>query len=141
MVYADPLTSIVNKIKASARIIALTPPSRVHAGFMPDIPDINRGIYVTTLNGTLNQIVSSGNQVNQVLQGNLRFQVDALSTESVENADLLAKTSCQVCLPSIPAAGIFSMNLEPRGASYDKGYKCYRSTWRISCPCIECITG
>jgi hypothetical protein len=141
MVYADPLTSIINKIKASSRIIALTPPSRIHSGFMPDIPDINRGIYVTVLNGALNQIVSSGNQTNQTLQGRMHFQIDALSTESTEDADLLAKTACQVCLPSIVAAGIFNMNLEPRGAAHDNGYKCYRSTWRILCPCVEFVTG
>jgi hypothetical protein len=140
MVFLDPLPSIVNKIKASARITALLPASHVHAGFMPSIPDV-KGIYVTPLSGNLSQIVSSANQTNQILTGNLRFQIDSLSGEGMEDAVLLAKTACEVCLPSIKTAGIFSLSFQPRTVSYDKGYGSYRATYRLEAPCVEHVTG
>ena len=141
MVYLEPLPAIVNKMKANTRLIALTPPSRIHSGWMPDSPDVNNGIYVTPLKGDLKQIVSSANQTNYILQGSMKYQVDSLSLESIEKADLLARAACEATLPSILTAGLFCINFHQVNVSFDKGFGAFRSTWRLEIPAAEHITG
>ena len=140
MAYTETLPAIVNKMKANSRLIALIAPSRIHEGWIPDTPDI-KGIYVTPISGNLKQVLSSSNQTNQVLQGDLRWQVDAFSNESMEDASKLARIACEACLPSIMTAGIFVLSIHPRTVSFDKGYGAYRAIYRLKSGHVEHITG
>jgi hypothetical protein len=140
MAYESTLPAIVKKMRLNSRMLTLIAASRIHSGWIPDEPDKD-GIYVTPLTGDLNQVVSSANQINHVLQGNLQWQIDALSNESIEKVDLLARAACEACLPSIKSAGLFSFNFSIVNVSYDTGYGCYRATYRMKCPSVEHITG
>jgi hypothetical protein len=140
MVYVATLPAIVKKMRLNSRLLALIAASKIHSGWIPESPDKD-GIYVTPLRGNLNQTVSSANQTNHTLQGSMRWQVDALSNQSIEQADLLARAACEACLPSILTAGIFSLNFSIANISYDSGFMCYRATYRLETPCMEHITG
>lgn len=141
MVFENPLPSIVKKMRLNARLIALIPASRIHAGWIPDDPDKNPGIYVSPARSSLRQVISSANQSAYVLAGPTRWQVDALSTESIEKAELLARAACEACLPSIKAAGLYGLNFSLINVFYDKTYGAYRSTYRLESPYSEHITG
>lgn len=140
MAYTATLPSIVNKMKLNARLIALIAPSRIHEGWIPSTPSVP-GIFVTPIAGSLAQTLSSANQPNYTLQGNLKWQVDALSSSSMEEADSFARIACEACLPSIKAAGIFNLSMAPRSVTFDKGYNSFRSTWRLESNFVEHITG
>jgi len=140
MAYDAVLPAIVKKIRINTRLLTLTNASKIHAGWIPEKPDMN-SVYVTPLKGNLSQTVSSANQSNYVLQGNLRFQIDALSNQGAEHADLLALAACEACLPSIKSAGLFSFNFSVVKVFFDNGFLCYRATYRLECPCVEHITG
>lgn len=140
MAYAATLPSIVNKMKLNARLIALIAPSRIHEGWIPDEP-APPSIYVTPISGSLSQNLSSANQPNYTLQGQLKWQVDALSSSSMEEADSFARIACEACLPSIKTAGIFNLSMSPRSVAFDKGYNSFRSTWRLESNFVEYVTG
>ena len=140
MAYAATLPSIVNKMKLNARLIALIAPSRIHEGWIPDEPS-SPSIYITPIAGSLVQTLSSANQPHHTLQGQLKWQIDALSSSSMEEADSLARIACEACLPSIKVAGIFNLNMYPRSVTFDKGYNAFRSTWRLGSNFVEHVTG
>ena len=139
MTFSDPLPAMVKKARSDATLAALIPVSRIHEGFMPDEPDIN-GIYAHSGRSPLRQIVSSGNQSAHIMTGSGRWQVDALSKESMAKATQLARTFCEAIMPSITTAGLYVINYEERSSNWDQGYMCFRSTFRVSCPYREWIT-
>jgi len=141
LVFESPLSSIVKKMRLNARLTALIPASRIHAGWIPDDPDKNPGVYVYPARSNLKQVVSSANQSAYVLTGPMRWQIDALSTESSEKAELIARAACEACLPSIKTAGLYGLNFGIMSLSYDKGYGAFRATYRLESPYSEHITG
>jgi len=140
MVFLAPIPTMVKKIRLNSRVTALIASSRVHEGFMPDSPDIP-GVYIHSGRSPLRQIVSSANQTNNVMTGDGRWQLDALSNESASAATTLARVCCEAIMPSVPTAGLYVINYEERDANYDNGYLCHRSIFRIECPAREWITG
>lgn len=139
MVFIDPIVAMVKKARLDSNLTCLLPASHIHEGFMPDIPDV-KGIYVHSGRSPLRQIISSGNQASHVMTGAGRWKVDSLSSESPSDATLLARRFCEVIMPSIPTAGLYTINYEERDTNWDKGFLCYRSSFNIICPYREWIT-
>ena len=139
MTFLEPIPTMIKKARANTTLTALIAPSRIHEGFMSDHPDI-KGIYLHAPRSEMSQIVSSANQTNHVLVGPGRWQVDALSNESLSDASKLARTFCEAVMPSVTTAGLFVINYEERNTDWDTGFMCYRSTFRIDCPYREWIT-
>ncbi len=107
MVYADPLSSIVKKLRANTTLTALIPASHIHVGYPPDQPQ-QEAVYISQGYSLNDPILSSANQNKSIMMGVAQFHVDAFSAKSIEDADLIRRYSCEAALPSLTSAGIFS---------------------------------
>lgn len=139
MSFLDPIPTMVKKARADSNMTALIASSRIHEGFPPSSPSI-KGIYLHSGRSNLSQVVSSANQSTHTMTGYGRWQVDALSNESVADAVRLARVFCESVMPSVPTAGLFVINYEERNSDWDTGFMCYRATFRIECPYREWVT-
>ena len=136
-VFVDPTVSIVNKMRASTRLTALIAASRIHVAFPKDDPD-TPGIYVQQGFSPLRQIVSSANQTGErVLMGEGSWYVEGYSKVSMEQAESLARIACEVCLPSIPDAGLFSLDFQFELQDINTDIKAYRVGYSLRCPLRE----
>lgn len=135
--YDDPLSSMVNKIKANSYVRTLLPSyNNVFDQFMPENPTVP-GIYITQFMGDEEPILGFNTTTNPLLlSNNSKWQLDALHNLSLEHAKKLGYTACRSLLPSITTAGLFSLKYSLDAAFKDGNYgsDVYRATFTITCP-------
>jgi hypothetical protein len=135
-IFSDPVSSIVQKLRANPVLTTLLPASHIHSSY-PDAANSNPSVYVFAVRLQRQPALSSGNQAQQVYNGSSRFQVEAYSEESLSAAIELGRIAAEAAGPSLITAGLWNFSYEMRGGEWDSAVNAYRATYRLDSSCSE----
>jgi hypothetical protein len=134
--FSDPVSSIVQKLRANTVLTTLLPASHIHSSY-PDAANSNPSVYIFAVRLQRQPVVSSGNQTQQVYYGSSRFQIEAYSEESLDAAITLGRIAAESAGPCIIAAGLWNFSYEMRGGDWDSSVGAFRATYRLDSSCSE----
>lgn len=134
--FLEPTTEIIKKLRSDSILLARIPASNIHSAFPVDSVD-NPGIYLTEGSSPMSQIVGSANRSSQILVGKAIWQLDCYSRQGTDQAKRIGLIACEALLPSIPTAGLFSLDYGFERVIKNTLFDCYEATYTLSCSLRE----
>jgi hypothetical protein len=134
--FLEPTAEIIKKLRSDSILLARIPSSSIHSSFPNDTVDAP-GIYLTEGSSPMEQIVGSASRSSQILVGKSLWQLDSYSKQSTDQAKRIGLIACEALLPSIPTAGLFSLNYTFERITKNKLFDAYEATYTLYCPLRE----
>jgi hypothetical protein len=146
VVFLDPVSKIVAKLRANSDVTARVTSSKIHASY-PHIPASGTpnpdkpGIYVHQAISDLKPVYGSSNLTEPPRIGSADYQIDIFSEIGVEDAAEIGRLAYNAIGDNVQDGGLFSIYVSDLGSSFDTGFNCYHAIFILKARYREQVSG